>query len=154
MDVPKLKNILLKYVANEPTTRMLHEWQKTADILGIQKNELEYLVNEMGESYFDECKDGFFAKNKAIIEGKHDIEKDTGSISINYIGVNNGNANQGRDFDIRDQNFSNNPPNQNINTKSQKSFWQKILQFIVDNIVQIIVGVIVSLLALFSLCAI
>lgn len=80
MDIPKLKKALLQYVANEPQTGMLHEWQKTANILGIQKNELEYLVNEMGENYFDECKDGFFAKNKSIIEGKHEIKIENSSI--------------------------------------------------------------------------
>lgn len=74
------------------------------------------------------------------------------AIQINNTTINGDNYGatiQGRDFEIRDQNFSNNPPSQNISTKSQKSLWQKILQGIVDNIVQIIVGVIVSLLAIY-----
>ncbi|HVZ25655.1 MAG TPA: hypothetical protein VG842_06365 [Sediminibacterium sp.] len=72
MDVPKLKMDLLKYVASHNPPNVLHDWDTTAKNLGWEKAELFYVVNEM-ELYFLPNKSGFFAKNKAIIEGKHNI---------------------------------------------------------------------------------
>ncbi|MDZ4073004.1 MAG: hypothetical protein U1C70_14370 [Sediminibacterium sp.] len=150
MDVKQLRKTLFDYIASKENPKLSYNWDTTAQLLGIDIIQLEYLIDEIGDDYFIQNKSGFIPTTKAIVEAKYSVQNsEKADNQINYIGVNYGTANQGRDFDIRDQNFSNNPPNQNISTKSQKSFWQKTLQFIVDNIVKIVVGVIIGLLAIY-----
>jgi hypothetical protein len=94
MEFDELRSILFEHIANKNNEKMLYEWQKTADEIGIEKSQLEYVVSQMGKTYFYECKDGFFTKNKAFIEAKYKIRQKPSFQSVNIIGDNNTFANQ------------------------------------------------------------
>ena len=94
MEFDELKRILFEHIANKNNEDILYEWQKTADEIGIEKSQLEYVVSEMGDKYFYECKDGFFTKNKAFVEAKYNIKQKQSFHSVNIIGDNNTFANQ------------------------------------------------------------
>lgn len=150
MDIFKLKKTILKYVATQKDVTILHPWQLTADKLGLEKDQLEYLINEIGSDYFIENKDGFFAKNKAVVEGKYEIneeskEKDSPSISITNV------SGSGNTI-IQDSSLENsriNSRSENTNNTPQKppiiswllKWWKALLAFI---------GIIASLIAIYE----
>lgn len=147
--------VVLKYFYDAKAIVPYPQWLndiRTHNI-NISEDDLSTLTNSLSSLGYIKggipCNTGITEKGKIEYEKaiKQVEAKQTSTVINNVIENNYGNSFQGRDFEIRDQNFSNNPPNQNISTNSQKSFWQKTLQFIVDNIVKIIVGVIIGLIA-------
>ena len=68
MELYELKRLLFQNIADKNNEDILHEWQKTADEIGIEKEQLEYVVSEIGNKYFDECKDGFLLKTKRLLK--------------------------------------------------------------------------------------
>ena len=94
MELYELKRLLFQHIAVKNNEDILHEWQKTADEIGIEKEQLEYVVSEIGNKYFDECKDGFFTKNKAFVESKYNLKEPPSFQAVTIIGDNNTYANQ------------------------------------------------------------
>ena len=132
MELYELKRLLFQHIADKNNEDILHEWQKTADEIGIEKEQLEYVISEIGNKYFDECKDGFFTKNKAFIEAKYRL-KDKQSIPIiNVSGSGNIISNQSS-FVNSDLNLSNNPPQKNPAMADHKSGFSKIISWILSN---------------------
>jgi hypothetical protein len=136
MDILKLKKTILQYVANQDDVTILHPWQLTADKLDITKDQLEYLVNEIGSDYFLGNKDGFFATNKAVVEGKYEIneegkEKDSTLISVTNISGDGNTVIQRSSLENTRINSRSDITNNNTPHKPPKKSWLEILAWII-----------------------
>lgn len=74
MELPQLRELLFAYIRQKDSENALYEWHKTANEIGITKQQLEYVVSEIGRQYFIENKSGFFTTNKCFIEAKYEIK--------------------------------------------------------------------------------
>jgi predicted transcriptional regulator len=104
----------------------------------IETHDMGCFINLKGEAYLT----------------KHDLggtiqQQSAAGQQILYIGENKGNVQVGGNQSslvIRDQKFSNSDPSQNANSQSQNSVWLKILTYVGDNIVKIIVAVVIAII--------
>lgn len=144
--VEKDCNLIFRYILTWPQG-VAYTVEEVSQQTGLTISEVEICHSKLHREGMARPGKGYFLINDVCREfaerGGYKDENNAGAI-INFIGTNYGTANQGLDFDIRDQNSSTNPPDQSI--KNKKSFWQRTLQVLGDHIVKIIVAVLVALL--------